>query len=124
LAQTVNVDVAIIGAGQAGLSLSHCLTREGIEHVVLERARIGESWRSERWSSFTLVTPNWSVRLAGREYQGSDPHGFMSRDELVTLLEDYAHSFAAPIESPVEIDAVGALNCTARKLAFMLRALR
>jgi putative flavoprotein involved in K+ transport len=106
LAQTVNVDVAIIGAGQAGLSLSHCLTREGIEHVVLERARIGESWRSERWSSFTLVTPNWSVRLAGREYQGSDPHGFMSRDELVTLLEDYAHSFAAPIESPVEIDAV------------------
>ena len=65
------IDVAIVGAGQAGLSLSHCLTRRGIEHVVLERGRIGESWRSERWSSFRLVTPNWSVRLAGRAYNGS-----------------------------------------------------
>ena len=97
------IDVAIVGAGQAGLSLSHCLTRRGIEHVVLERGRIGESWRSERWSSFRLVTPNWSVRLAGRAYNGSDPHGFMNRDELVRLLEDYARSFAAPVESPVDI---------------------
>jgi putative flavoprotein involved in K+ transport len=106
LTRVVDVDVAIVGAGQAGLSLSHCLTRERIDHVLLERGRIGESWRSERWSSFTLVTPNWSVRLAGRAYQGPDPHGFMSRDELVATLEDYARSFAAPIQSPVEVDSL------------------
>ena len=101
-----NVDVAIVGAGQAGLSLSYCLTQAGIEHVVFERARVGESWRSDRWSSFCLVTPNWSIRLAGSPYSGPDPNGFMHRDELVTLLETYAQSFGAPIESPVEVDAL------------------
>ena len=58
-------DVAIVGAGQAGLAMSRCLARRGIEHVVLERGRVGERWRSERWESLRLLTPNWMMRLAG-----------------------------------------------------------
>ncbi len=101
-----SVDVAIVGAGHAGLSLSYCLTHQGIEHVILERGCIAQSWRSDRWDSFRLVTPNWSVRLAGRPYGGGDPHGFMSRAELVGLLEVYARSFAAPVESPIDVDSL------------------
>jgi hypothetical protein len=70
------IEVIVIGAGQAGLAASHELTSLGVEHVVLERGRIGETWRN-RWDSFCLVTPNWSVRLPGRPYDGTDPEGFM-----------------------------------------------
>ena len=70
------VDLVVIGAGQAGLSLSYELSRASVEHVVLERGRVGESWRG-RWDSFCLVTPNWSMQLPGGTYQGPDPHGFM-----------------------------------------------
>jgi putative flavoprotein involved in K+ transport len=100
-----SVDVAVIGAGQAGLSLSYELSRANVEHVVLERGRVGESWRG-LWDNFCLVTPNWSVQLPGGSYQGSDPHGFMPRDELVEHLVCYANSFEAPVREGVEVFAL------------------
>ena len=77
------VDVVIVGGGQAGLAMSYCLTEQGCSHVVLEQARIAESWRSKRWDSLRLIGPNWSFRLPGAQYQGADPDGYMSRDEIV-----------------------------------------
>ena len=77
-------ETVVIGAGQAGLATSHELTQAGVEHVVLERARVGETWRN-RWDSFCLVTPNWTIRLPGSDYDGDDPDGFMTRDEIVEL---------------------------------------
>jgi putative flavoprotein involved in K+ transport len=96
------VDVVVIGAGQAGLASSHELTRAGVEHLVLERGRIGETWRG-RWESFCLVTPNWSVQLPGYGYDGEDPDGFMPRDEIVAYLERYAADFTAPVREGVEV---------------------
>lgn len=86
----------IVGAGPAGLAASHQLRRVGIDHIVVERGRVGQSWR-DRWDSFCLVTPNWYVQLPGGEYAGEDPDGFMSRDEVVTHLERYARGFGAPV---------------------------
>ncbi|MGZ8688383.1 MAG: NAD(P)-binding domain-containing protein, partial [Gaiellaceae bacterium] len=72
--------VVVVGAGQAGLATSCELTKLGIEHVVLERGRVAQSWR-DRWDSFCLVTPSWSVQLPDGHYRGPDPDGFMQRDE-------------------------------------------
>ena len=99
------IDVAIIGAGQAGLATSHELTQAGVEHVVLERGRVGETWRS-RWESFCLVTPNWTVQLPGHHYDGDDPDGFMPRDEIVRYLERYAAGFGAPVREGVEVTSL------------------
>jgi putative flavoprotein involved in K+ transport len=95
--------VAVVGGGQAGLAVSHELTARGVEHVVLERGRVGQTWR-DRWDSFCLVTPNWTVQLPGGAYDGPDPNGFMPRDEIVAFLEGYAA--AAPVREGVEVDAV------------------
>ena len=92
----------MVGGGQAGLSLSHELTRAGIEHVVLERGRIAQTWRG-RWDSFCLVIPNWTVQLPGGRYQGDDPDGFMPKADIVGHLERYAHSFAAPVREGVDV---------------------
>jgi len=99
------VDVAVVGGGQAGLATSHELAAHDVEHVVLERARVGEAWR-RRWNSFCLVTPNWSVRLPGGEYDGEDPDGFMPRNEIVSHLERYATSFDAPVRSGVDVSDI------------------
>lgn len=95
-------DVVVIGAGQAGLAISHELTSLGVDHFVIERGRVGETWR-KRWDSFCLVTPNWSVRLPGSPYDGADPDGFMPRDEIVAHLARYAASFGAPVREGVEV---------------------
>jgi len=101
------VTAVVIGAGQAGLAMSHCLARRGVAHVVLERGRIGERWRSERWDSLRLLTPNWMSRLPGGwSYQGSDPDGFMTMPEVVAYLESYARSSAAPVEEGTTVLAV------------------
>lgn len=85
------VDTIIVGGGQAGLALSHALTRHGHAHLVLEQAaQPANAWRNDRWDSFTLLTPNWSIALPDAEYAGADPDGFMPRDELVAYLERYA----------------------------------
>jgi len=98
-------DVLVVGGGSAGLSVSHELARGGIEHLVLERGRVGQAWR-DRWDSFCLVTPNWSVRLPGGEYRGDDPDGFLPRDEIAAHLEGYARAFDAPVRSGVEVLSV------------------
>ncbi|MFC5179349.1 NAD(P)-binding domain-containing protein [Nocardioides taihuensis] len=92
-----SIDTVVIGAGHAGVATSHALTAAGVEHVVLERGRIGERWLSERWDSLRLLTPNWMSRLPGWEYGGPDPDGFMTAGELATYLGAYAGSFAAPV---------------------------
>src|SRR2546421_10430861 len=101
-------DVVVVGAGQAGLAVSHELTRAGVAHVVLEKGRPGQTWR-DRWESFCLVTPNWSVQLPGGAYAGDDPDGFMPRDDIVRHLEAYAASFAAPVREGVEVISLDGL---------------
>jgi putative flavoprotein involved in K+ transport len=102
------VEVAIVGGGQAGLALSYRLTEFSRQHVVLEQRRLAESWRSKRWDSLRVIAPNWSVALPGLPYQGDDPDGFMSRDEVVTHLEAYATSFSAPVRAGCRVVAVEA----------------
>lgn len=100
------IETVIVGGGQAGLALSRCLADRGREHVVLERGRIAERWRSQRWSSLRLLTPNWMTRLPGHRYRGADPDGFLRRDEVVDLLEGYARSFAAPVVEETTVRSV------------------
>jgi len=99
-----HTDVVVIGGGQAGLAMSRCLSDLGIDHVVLERGRVAERWRTERWESLRLLTPNWLSRLPGFRYEGPDPDGFMTTREVVGYLERYAHSFSPPLlhETTVE----------------------
>ena len=99
------VDVLVVGGGSAGLSVSHELASLGIDHVVLERGRIGQAWR-DRWDSFCLVTPNWSVRLPGGTYAGDDPDGFMPRDEIVAHLERYAADVGSPVREGVSVRTI------------------
>ncbi|MGW3412157.1 MSMEG_0569 family flavin-dependent oxidoreductase [Streptomyces sp. NPDC000888] len=95
--------VAVVGGGQAGLSVSHCLRERGIAHVVVEANRVGHEWRERRWDSFCLVTPNWQCRLPGHPYAGPDPDGFMVRAEIVRYLEDYVARFEPPLVEGVSV---------------------
>lgn len=103
LSRSDHYSVVIIGGGQAGLAMSYCLQERNIDHLVLEKHRVGYSWRSLRWDSFCLVTPNWQCVLPGYSYSGNDPDGFMNRDEIVEFLENYAASFNPPIREGVEV---------------------
>jgi len=102
------VDVVIVGGGQAGLAMSQCLTARNIRHhVVLERGRLVERWRSERWDSLRLLTPNWMTRLPGiYQYCGVDPNGFMTMPETIEFLETYAKQIAAPVKTNCEVISV------------------
>jgi putative flavoprotein involved in K+ transport len=100
------INTLVIGGGQAGLAMSRCLSDRSVDHVVLERGRVAERWRSDRWDSLRLLTPNWQTRLPGFCYEGPDPDGYMSMPELVTFLENYAASFAAPVEAATRVLAV------------------
>lgn len=101
-----DTEVVVIGAGQAGLCASYLLKRRGVPHVVLEKHRIAHAWRSERWDSFCLVTPNHQCRLPGHRYRGPEPEGFMVRDEIVRFLEDYAGRFDPPVVEGVTVTSV------------------
>ena len=79
----------VVGAGHAGLAMSHHLADRSIDHVVLERGEVANSWRTERWDSLRLLTPNWITRLPGYAYEGADPDGYMAAPEVVALLEAY-----------------------------------
>ena len=103
---TEKVDVAVVGAGQAGLATSYHLTQAGVDHVVLEAGRIAETWRSRRWDSFCLVTPNWSVRLPGAPYSGGDPDGYMNREELVDHFQDWSDAFKAPLKEGCSVTSL------------------
>lgn len=100
------VETLVIGAGQAGLATSYFLTATGREHVVLERGRVGETWRSERWDGFFLNTPNWTLQLPGYEYSGSDPDAFSRLADVIEYVEGYARSFGAPVREGVSVIAV------------------
>ena len=97
-------DSIVIGAGQAGLAMSACLRMRGIRHVVLERGRVAERWRGERWDSFRLLSPNWQTRLPGHHYRGTEPDGFMTGPQVVELLERYAA--AAPVRTGTPVSSV------------------
>ncbi|MCW8085021.1 NAD(P)-binding domain-containing protein [Sabulicella glaciei] len=101
-----SVQAIIIGAGQAGLAMSHCLGRHGIDHVVLERGRVAERWRTERWDSLRLLTPNWMSRLPGWSYQGHDPDGYMAMPEVVEFLSSYSRLSRTPLEAGTDVLSV------------------
>jgi putative flavoprotein involved in K+ transport len=92
-----HIHTVVIGAGQAGLAVSRCLTGRDIDHVVLERGRVAERWRSERWDSLRLLTPNWMSRLPEWSYTGPDPHGYMTAPEVTEYLQGYADASRAPV---------------------------
>jgi putative flavoprotein involved in K+ transport len=102
------VETLIIGGGQAGLAMSHSLKQRGRAHLVLERGRIGESWRSQRWDSLRFQLPNWSVRLPDFPFPHDDPDGFAATSEIVDYLTAYAAFIAPAIRCGV---AVKALRC-------------
>ncbi|GAA0585301.1 MSMEG_0569 family flavin-dependent oxidoreductase [Paractinoplanes ferrugineus] len=95
--------VAVVGGGQAGLSMSWFLRRRGVDHVVFERESVGHEWRTRRWDSFCLVTPNWQCQLPGYAYHGDDPDGFMLGADVVDFLEKYAASFDPPLLAGVDV---------------------
>lgn len=102
------IETLIIGAGQAGLAMSRCLSDRALPHVVLERGEIANSWRHERWDSLHLLTPNWQSRLPGFRYRGSDPDGFMSMPEIAGYLQAYADASRAPVEEHTRVTSVSA----------------
>ena len=99
-------DVAVIGAGQAGLAMSRCLSGRGIDHVVFERGQVGARWQSHAWDSLRLLTPNWLNGLPGSPYQGDDPDGFMRRGEFLARLQGYAAGCAAPVMPQTDVLSV------------------
>ena len=103
---TERVNTVVVGGGQAGLSMSHYLSRQNREHLVIERSRVAEHWRSRVWDAFCLVTPNWTVQLPGMPYDGPDPDGFMGRNALVAHLERYAAYVSPPLRTGVAVTAV------------------
>ncbi len=102
------IDTIIIGAGQAGLAMSHCLSERSVRHVVIERGEVANSWRRERWDSLRLLTPNWQSRLPGYAYSGPAPDAFMSMPEIIRHLEGYAAISAAPVETTTTVLRISA----------------
>ncbi len=102
------LDVAVIGGGQAGLSIGYYLRAAGRKFVIFERGKVGETWRSQRWDSFAVNTPNWANGLPGDAYEGDEPDGFYHRDQLVDYFEHYAGKFALPVMEGVTVTAVDA----------------
>ena len=93
----------VIGGGQAGLVMSHRLNQRGLPHLVLERQRIGERWRSERWDGLQFQFPNWSVRLPDFPFPHSDPDGFAGTADIIKFIDAYAEFVAPPIRCGVEV---------------------
>jgi putative flavoprotein involved in K+ transport len=98
--------VVVVGAGQAGLAVSYFLSARSIDHVLLERGTVAHSWRTERWESLRLLTPNWQTRLPGSPYRGPDPDGYMTMPEIVGFLDGYARRIDAPVRSGVTVTSV------------------
>jgi putative flavoprotein involved in K+ transport len=102
----VRTTVVVIGAGQSGLAMSWWLAARSIDHVVLERGEVANTWRTERWDSLTLLTPNWQSRLPGHGYEGDDPDGFRTMPETIAFLERYAKRVSPPLHTHCPVTAV------------------
>lgn len=100
------IPVVVIGGGHSGLAMSKRLSDRGIDHVVLERGQVANSWRTQRWESLRLLTPNWQSRLPGQAYAGDDPDGFMTMPEVIAFVEAYATVVDAPVETETTVTAV------------------
>ena len=96
----------MIGAGQAGLAMSRCLAERSIDHVLLERGEVANSWKTERWDSLRLLTPNWQSRLPGFGYEGDDPDGYRTMPETVEFLDRYARVISAPVQTNTTVTSV------------------
>jgi putative flavoprotein involved in K+ transport len=96
----------VLGGGQSGLAMSQCLSARSIDHVVLERNEVANSWRQERWDSLRLLTPNWQCRLPGYRYEGDDPDGFMRAPEVAGFIAEYAKVIAAPVMSGTTVTSL------------------
>jgi putative flavoprotein involved in K+ transport len=105
-----SVDVLIIGAGHSGLAMSHCLAQRAIDHVILERGEVANSWKTERWDSLRLLTPNWQSRLPGYRYDGADPHGYMNMQEVIGFIQGYAAISQAPVMTGTTVTSVRQLD--------------
>jgi putative flavoprotein involved in K+ transport len=110
------IRTVVVGGGQAGLAVSRELGQRGVEHVVLEQARVAQAWR-DRWDSFTLVTPNWTMDLPGTAYRGDDPEGHVERDEIVRYLEDYSTTWRTPVREGVRVGTITAGSSSRFELA-------
>jgi len=102
----VRTSTVVLGAGHAGLAMSRCLTQRSIDHVVLERGEVANTWRTERWDSLRLLTPNWLSRLPGYGYEGDDPDGFLTMPETIAFLERYAEVISAPVLTGTTVTSV------------------
>ena len=96
----------VLGAGHAGLAMSRCLTERSIDHVVLERGEVANTWKTERWDSLRLLTPNWQSRLPGYGYEGDDPDGFRTMPQTIQFLERYADVISAPVQTHTAVTSV------------------
>ena len=101
----MHTSVVVVGAGPGGLAMSHHLTGAGVDHVLLERGEVAHSWRTERWDSLRLLTPNWMTALPGTRYEGDDPDGYMTAAETVAALDAYRSSFNPPLHTGIEVEA-------------------
>lgn len=100
------VTTVIVGAGHAALAMSRCLAGRSIDHVLLERGEVAQSWRTERWDSLRLLTPNWQSRLPGYHYTGNDPDGYRTLPEIVDFITGYAKSISAPVRTYTTVTSV------------------
>jgi len=98
--------VIVVGGGQAGLSISYYLKEAAIDHLVIEKQTVVHTWRTQRWDTFCLVTPNWQCALPGHPYSGTDPHGFMKKDEIVAYLDGFVSMLDAPLLEHTEVRRV------------------
>ncbi|HEU5463320.1 MAG TPA: NAD(P)-binding domain-containing protein, partial [Candidatus Binatia bacterium] len=118
IAVNEKIDTVIIGAGHAGLTMSYFLSERGLEHVIVERGRVGERWISERWDSFYFQFPNWTIELPGYKYQTEDPDGFVPGREIVRFIQEYADFIKAPVRSGVDVTA---LETSSNAMPYLLR---
>ena len=97
------VETIVIGGGQAGLAMSYHLSKASREHIVVERARIAESWRTERWDSLMFQFPNWSIKLPGHAFKQDAPDGFATKESIVNFIENYARLISAPVQCDLNV---------------------